>query len=212
MAAIAFSFANNAPYLARGPSTYRVPKSMYKASRQSLVASLRTETHGTSMEGLVLLKGGLSGNRNDTDHELLFRQESYFAFLFGVDEPDFWGAIDVVTGETILFMPRLPEEYAVWMGEIQKPPFFVEKYEVDTVMYVDELEAYLEGRLKAEPGIQFHVMEGVNSDSGADIKDCLPAAPAVPKGGTLNNKTLFGALAQCRVVKSDQELDLMRYC
>ena len=92
--------------------------------------------------------------------------QSYFAFLFGVDEPDFWGALDLATGESILFMPRLPEAYAVWMGTIQKPDFFAEKYEVDTVLYVDEMEAYLADRLKAEPGLQFHVMEGVNSDSG----------------------------------------------
>ena len=78
MAAVAFSFANNAPYLARGPSTYRVPKSMYKNSRQNLVVSLRKkcEADGIPVDGLVLLKGGLSANRNDTDHELLFRQEA----------------------------------------------------------------------------------------------------------------------------------------
>ena len=44
-------------------------------------------------------------------------QESYFMWLFGVMEADFYGAIDVDNCESILFMPRLPASYAVWMGE-----------------------------------------------------------------------------------------------
>ena len=38
-------------------------------------------------------------------------------WLFGVMEADFLGAVDVDNCESILFMPRLPASYAVWMGE-----------------------------------------------------------------------------------------------
>lgn len=31
---------------------------------------------------------------------------------------------DVATGKTILFIPRLPADYAVWMGEIKPPSYF----------------------------------------------------------------------------------------
>ena len=55
--------------------------------------------------------------RHDTDHEPLFRQESYFHWLFGVREPDFYGALDVKTGRAMLFIPHLPIEYAIWMGK-----------------------------------------------------------------------------------------------
>lgn len=47
---------------------------------------------------------------------LTISQESYFHWAFGVTEPDCYGAIDVDTGRAYLFMPRLPEAYAVWMG------------------------------------------------------------------------------------------------
>lgn len=30
-----------------------------------------------------------------TDGEMLFRQEAYFHYLFGVNEDGFWGAVDV---------------------------------------------------------------------------------------------------------------------
>ena len=49
--------------------------------------------------------------------QLLKYQESYFMWLFGVMEADFLGAVDVDNCESILFMPRLPASYAVWMGE-----------------------------------------------------------------------------------------------
>ena len=44
---------------------------------------------------------------------ILCRQESYFHYLFGVEDEDYYGALDLRDGRTMLFMPRLPEAYAV---------------------------------------------------------------------------------------------------
>ena len=41
------------------------------------------------------------------------RQESYFHYLFGVEDEDYYGALDLRDGRTMLFMPRLTEAYAV---------------------------------------------------------------------------------------------------
>ena len=48
---------------------------------------------------------------------LAFLQESFFHWTFGVKEPDCYGAIDIDNGTSILFIPRLPKEYIVWMGK-----------------------------------------------------------------------------------------------
>lgn len=53
------------------------------------------------------------------DHEDLFRQESSFQYLFGVKEAGCYATIETKTGVTTLYVPRLPEVYAVWMGEIK---------------------------------------------------------------------------------------------
>lgn len=66
-------------------------------------------------------------------------QEGYFHWCFGVEEPGFYGAMLVSSGESLLFMPRLPEDYAVWMGRLRSPQDFKQKYEVDHVYYVDQV-------------------------------------------------------------------------
>ena len=51
---------------------------------------------------------------------MLFKQDSYFFYLFGVTEDSWFGSVDVKTGKSTLFMPRLPESYAVWMGPLKR--------------------------------------------------------------------------------------------
>ena len=66
-------------------------------------------------------------------------QESYFHWTFGVREPDCYGALEVDTGKVMLFFPRLPPEYVVWMGTIHSLDHFKNKYQVDRVHYIDEV-------------------------------------------------------------------------
>lgn len=44
-------------------------------------------------------------------------QESFFHWAFGVIESGCYGVIDVDTGKSTLFVPRLPPSYATWMGK-----------------------------------------------------------------------------------------------
>lgn len=62
--------------------------------------------------------------------------------MFGVTEPGFYGTINATTGKTVLFIPRLPDDYAIWMGKLKACEDFKKKYEVDEVFYVDEVREY----------------------------------------------------------------------
>ncbi|CAM0880272.1 unnamed protein product [Alopecurus aequalis] len=111
----------------------KVPMELHRGNRERLVTALRAHLSASArpLLGLALLQGGEEQTRHCTDHVELFRQESYFAYLFGVREPGFYGAVDIASGKSILFAPRLPSDYAVWMGEIKSPSYFKDMYKVD---------------------------------------------------------------------------------
>lgn len=96
------------------------------------------------------------------DHEPLFRQESSFFWAFGVKEPDCYGAIEVETGKSILFVPRVPDEYRIWMGELLTPERAAAMYAVDEAFYADEIASVFE---KMEVST-LYTLHGLNTDSG----------------------------------------------
>lgn len=79
---------------------------------------------GVPVRSVLLFRGGISASRDETDCEPLFRQESTFHYLFGVREPDCLATIDLETEKATLYIPRLPAEYATWMGHILPPTHF----------------------------------------------------------------------------------------
>ena len=54
-------------------------------------------------------------------------------------EPDCYGAVRVGDSRSYLFIPRLPADYAIWMGRVPTTEDFKAKYEVDEVHFVDEV-------------------------------------------------------------------------
>ncbi|KAJ1438018.1 Peptidase M24 [Sesbania bispinosa] len=140
---------------------------------------------------LILRQGGEEQTRHDTDHIELFRQESYFAYLFGVKEPGFYGAIDVATGDSILFAPRLPDEYAVWLGEIKPLSYFK--------------DSILLGIFIPEPKLLLHQTSAVP----IPLHYCY-AIVGIDKFDK-ELKTLHPILTECRVIKSELEIALIQY-
>ena len=111
------SFANQPPGLGwtrmkghyqLGHSTLNIPLSIHQNARKKLVNMMNNAGYST---GIVILEGGKQLNQYDTDTEPVFRQDSWFNFLFGVHESEFYGGIDLSTGNSVLFMPRLPDVY-----------------------------------------------------------------------------------------------------
>ncbi|CAD5187904.1 uncharacterized protein LOC135582740 isoform X1 [Musa acuminata AAA Group] len=187
-----------------------VPMELHAHNRDKLVRALRDHLAASSRptRGFVLLQGGEEQTRYCTDHAELFRQESYFAYLFGVREPGFFGAIDVASGKSFLFVPRLPADYAVWLGEIKPLSFFKERYMVDLVFYVDELVLVLHDHSN-EPGKPLlFLLYGLNTDSNNFSK---PAAIEDMNKFDTDLSTLHPILTECRVIKSKMELDLIQY-
>lgn len=206
------------PSFSMGLSTYRVPASLHDDNRRRMARELslrlsdadttsKTTTNdgATTRRTVVYLEGGRSVDRYDTDHEPIFRQESYFHYLFGVKEPDCAGAVDVATGTCTLFVPRLPPEWATFMGRIKTLEEFRDAYGVDRASYTDEAEAFLK---KCD---RILVLKGRNSDSGNWYLP--PQLPFLKENANVvvDDSTLFPVLCEARVVKSSAELDLLKH-
>ncbi|CAM5150991.1 unnamed protein product [Eretmochelys imbricata] len=186
-----------------GNETLKVPAALFALNRKRLCDRLRGNKD-VQKNAIVLMQGGEEAQRYCTDTGIVFRQESYFHWTFGVTEPDCYGAIDVDTGKSILFVPKLPESYAVWMGKIHHPEYFRKKYAVDEVHYKNEITSVL---AQKKPSVLL-TLRGVNTDSGNISRE---ASFEGISQFNVNNKILHPEIAECRVIKTDMELEVLRY-
>jgi len=51
--------------------------------------------------GIMFLYSGDSGFMYDTDAEVLFKPDSWFSYLFGSRESEFYGAVEIPSGKTV---------------------------------------------------------------------------------------------------------------
>ncbi|KAH9601856.1 Aminopeptidase P [Trypanosoma melophagium] len=179
---------------------FKVKREMYREQRQRLGASMRKSMDSTHA---AFLQGASEVPINSTDVNHLFWQESYFAYLFGCDIPDSFGAV-LSDGTGLLFIPRYPKSYAVWMGELPTPANVQAATQVEEVYYTDELEAVLTSK-----GIHtVEVLDGVNTDSGINVLTAqLPAGSKLQ----VSKSWLFKTLTHQRCYKTDLEVELLRY-
>ena len=174
-----------------------------------------------------VFRSGQSELRHDTDHEPVFRQESFFAAFFGVREPDFFALIlpntpksgtSTVSHRTILVAPDLGDDYEIWAGHRKSAADWAAVYGVDTVLigagavgpYLDAHAPHVQQLWSLGPGV------GRNADSGSDhagVGD-LGAARltlALPTSVSLApSPLLYWAAVEARTVKSGAIADLMR--
>lgn len=69
-----------------------------------------------------------------------------------MEEPGCFGAINVSTGYTILFVPELSAETAIWMGKLYTLEDFKKRYAVDEVHYTEDIPFVLKEKSK-EPRV-----------------------------------------------------------
>uniref|UniRef100_A0A8C6V236 Xaa-Pro dipeptidase n=1 Tax=Neogobius melanostomus TaxID=47308 RepID=A0A8C6V236_9GOBI len=184
-----------------GNDTLSVSAALFAENRQRLCKGLKAKD-GVVPRCMVLLQGGEQKQRYCTDTDQLFRQESFFHWAFGVTEPDCYGAIDVDSGKSLLFVPKLPESYATWMGEIFSKEHFKKKYAVDEVHYACDV---IIATPLTVPGL---FQRGQNTDSGSI---CREASFQGISSFQVNNTLLHPVIVECRLLKTDMELEVLRY-
>ncbi len=157
------------PTFSQGLDTFVVPMALHAWNRQKVVSSLvnrlekkKSESSlngdniraNSKIRGMILLEGGKQQTRHDTDHEPVFRQESYFHYLFGASlYSDCYGVIALPEGKTTLFVPTWGIDTETVCG--RSPEFERVKSELglDEVLGVGDLKGFVEremGRMKEE--------------------------------------------------------------
>lgn len=190
------------------PQTLKVSAQLFIENRRRLVDALRSKI-GSNTGACVILEGGKEKNRYNTDaNEIAFRQESYFFWAFGVYEPDCYAAIDIDTGKSLLFPPKLAADYAIWSGKIEPEQWFFDKYKVDFVTFHSNTEGISDELMKRFKPKKLLLLNAENTDSG----DVL--SPAQFNGRdkfSLDTQILYPIMAELRVFKTDYEIDVLRY-
>uniref|UniRef100_A0A8C4RZ68 Xaa-Pro dipeptidase n=1 Tax=Erpetoichthys calabaricus TaxID=27687 RepID=A0A8C4RZ68_ERPCA len=134
-----------------------VSMTLFAENRRRLCERLRVNPN-VPRKSVVVLQGGEQTQRYCTDTDNIFRQESFFHWTFGVTEAGCYGTIDVDTGKSIVFIPKLPESYATWMGKT-----FQAKYALDEVHYTCNVSQW--------NIFHFFLFRGVNTDSGSTCRE-----------------------------------------
>ena len=208
-------WANRIVFQMSSKSTFAVPSSLHKVSCKKLCQYFENQLN--IRDGLILIQGGEQECLYDSDTEVIFKQNSWFQYLFGVKEPSFSGLINISTKKRILIIPRLPSEYQLWCGKIQSPEYFQQMYDVDEVIYDDQLLKWLSEQIqnlsKTSSNSSFlYLLKGTNSDSQSICQPFkLPDNHNLHQYINDSEDILHHALSTIRVTKSNFELELLKY-
>ncbi len=189
-------------FFSRGGDSLVIDLNMHKDNRNKFHARV-LESSPTA--DAIIFEGGSEIPVYNTDTVWDFKQESNFQYLFGVKEPGCVGVIILESAESILFIPRLPKEYAQWMGPIKSTQWFRESYLVDNVFFVDELPKVLSDRSVLSLGWY----DFCNLDSGLRLPK--PTFPGSENFKYLDGPVIAHALNECRLVKSSDEIRILQY-
>ncbi|XP_022790041.1 xaa-Pro dipeptidase-like isoform X2 [Stylophora pistillata] len=171
-----------------GTSSLAVPLSLHAINRRRLCKRLTNNT-AVPKGAIILLQGGEQHQRYCTDVDVVFRQESFFHWAFGVLETGCFGAVEVDSTCAILFFPKPPPGYPKWVGMKNGLEHLRKRYEVEEVYYINQIVDVLD---KKNPSVLL-TLKGINTDSRHICKEAIFE--------NMNN----------RVFKTTQELDVIRY-
>ncbi len=145
-------------------------------------------------DGLIVLGAAPEILRNGDVH-FHYRQSSDFLYLSGVAEPGCLLLLDPKRGDATLFVPRLTQQHAVWLGQIPSPREARERFGIRSVRFRDELETVLEARSARL----------VHADGRA-----APLLRKLRPSARVKRRELRDALDALRIVKDAGEIALLR--
>lgn len=165
---------------------------------------------------ILLLAGEVTPYRNDTDREMVFRQESNFFYLSGCTVPSSYLLISYQAGTSMaqtpsidLFIPKI--ELADLMWSVPPPTLEVAKdtHDVTKVDHPDSLPAAIETLTKAFPDALFHTLP--RSPLFPTVPDQYTQMILATEGVAVTDAFLVSAVHQARLIKDEDEIAMIRH-
>ncbi|KAF2714905.1 putative Xaa-Pro aminopeptidase, partial [Pleomassaria siparia CBS 279.74] len=147
--------------------------------------------------GLIYLPGEPARNNEDSDMPAPFRQRRYFYYLSGCNEPNCHLTYDIENDSLALFIPRIDPARVIWNGRGSTPAEARDRYDIDHVFYIDELQDFLQYWARVYRGRLFILHPSQN-----------PLIPGIDE--PVDTESLQPAMALARVIKDDHEISLIK--
>ena len=162
---------------------------------------------GAPAGSVLLLAGGTSVDFDLYDSDVSkcdFRQEAFFLYLFGLNEPDCFGLLDIDREEAILFVPEVTDDSQRWNGTRRPLEYYSDRYGVQATFLNTDLHATMQKR-----GVkQLYTLFGENLDSGATTRT-VPVFDGIKEYAQDTSK-LHPLLVELRVLKTPREIEVLR--
>lgn len=177
----------------------RLAKYPAKSHAQRVARALRSNDCGT-----ILLRGEASKYYSNSDQPRHFRQDRYFYYLTGCNEPDCYVSYDIAKDILTLWLPPIDLSRVFYNGRGSTTEEALEKYDIDKSEYIRRDEAELFQRLETKAQMV----------RGFQQEDRLPrrqgTSPNTLAKPHLGLRDLWPALDRCRAVKDSDEIALIR--
>ncbi|EMR72617.1 putative xaa-pro dipeptidase protein [Eutypa lata UCREL1] len=156
----------------------------------------KSTTTTASSDGILYVEGRADALLEDSDEPVPFRQRRAFFYLTGVDAADCALVYDIGASTSTLFIPPVDPDSVVWSGLPLSAEEALARYDVDAVLPTTELNPML-ARLGGGKTVYA-------------IADRVGDAVTFLEFAAKDFRLLGEAVDECRVVKDDYEVALIR--
>ncbi|KAJ1928873.1 hypothetical protein IWQ60_001669 [Tieghemiomyces parasiticus] len=145
-------------------------------------------------EGLIYLRGFDIQLKGRADTELPFFQDTNFYYLTGADEPGLEYIYNIAQDHGVLYVPKMPEDEVIWVGEQESLSELKAKYPVDDVQYTHAIA----NQLTQSATVAIYTLDNVDLKSLGDHH------------ARVNEVKLLPAIEEARMFKTPEEVEVMR--
>jgi len=186
-----------------------LPPSFFELNRANFFENLKTKLKNYETDSVLILQGGSDIPRFDTDViSYIFLQESYFYYLTGVRDTDFYTILDIKNESITLFWKVPPESTKIW-SYVPTLESLTKKYGILTKDMVDFYKFIGERNPKT-----IYLLNGTNSDSKSKVKTAVlnfPTEYEYLAKVVDNTELIWEILADTRTRKSQKEIELLQF-